>query len=188
MVRTIQFLLIILASTLVYRAGQYSRPDAQVIRHAELLLRNLTIGQAQKVASRNGIRWTDQEFVKMAVWAEVHDVPPLMLQRVRKFENGGLVYPYGQHQKRDSVRATTHPMEQGMHQGAITLRTALFHFMVVNPRRNSLFLKRHGKGEGTQEQYFRDNQDAIVDYLMFYDLAPRANKASYARFLKSKRW
>lgn len=161
-----------------------------IIKHAEWLMENVATIKFQAVAKRNGIRWTDQEFVKMAVYAELHDIPPILMKRVRKFENGGAVYPYGQHNKRDAVVATTPPKEAGMHQAAITLRTALFEYMLSHPEQNEAFLKRNPLGGrySTQEYYFRMHQDDIVEWLMFHGINPRLNKMSYASFLKSKRW
>lgn len=174
----------------IYREGQDSRPDVQIIRHAELALKNLTIAEAQAVAKLNGIRWSDREFVESAIYAGLHDIPPMLLQRVRKFENGGLVYPYGQHNKMSEVRATTPPLRQGMHQASITIDHAVFAYLITHPQENLEFLERHkiGSRKFTQEYYMRDNQDAISDWLMWHGINPRLNKGSYAKFLKSKRW
>lgn len=182
--------LLAFASIYIYRLGQKSMQVMDVIRHAENLLENLAVAKMQAVAKRNGIRWSEQEKVKAAVWAEIHDIPPKLHWFVRRFENGGWIYPYGQHNKRDAVGAVTPPKQQGMHQAAITLRVALWQFMLVHPKENAQFYKKYGfdSRRSTQEYYFRMHQDKIADWLMVRGIAPRSNRRQYAKFLKSERW
>ncbi len=170
--------------------GQKSMQVLDIIKHAEDLLENLAVAKMQAVAKHNGIRWTENEKVKAAVWSEIHDVPPKLHWLVRRFENGGWIYPYGQHNKRDAVGAVTPPKQQGMHQAAIALRVALFEFMLVHPEENKAFRKKYqfDSRRFTQEYYFRMHKTKLADWLMVHGIAPRSNRLQYADFLKSNEW
>lgn len=161
-----------------------------IIEHAKELLENLAVSKMQAVAKRNGIRWSEQEKVKAAVWCEIHDVPPKLHWLIRRFENGGWIYPYGQHHKRDCVGAVTPPKEQGMHQAAIALRVALFEFMLTHPAENKAFYAKYkfDSRRSTQEYYFRMHKKKLADWLMVRGIAPRSNRFQYADFLKSNKW
>ncbi len=157
-------------------------PDELVYQRAKEAVRNVMVQEAQALASRNGIRWSPDEFPVMASYAEIHDLPPQAAILVRKWENGGMVFKTGQHRIIQGIRATTWPDEQQYHQVVRMLDRARWWLICDRPDMLREFVNKHGP-RAEPEAFIRMYPTAYFNHFVEEAQKPARNREAMKKFL-----